>query len=296
MKEMKHRSRAFTLIELLVVIAIIAILAAILFPVFAQAKAAAKAAACLSNTKQLGLGFLMYTNDYDDTYPPDETGESANGVQNWQTWFNAFQFNSSSYGPVTFIPTGNYLYPYTKNTQIYTDDEAPAPQFVAGNRNDYGVNTSVIASLAPAWYPGCVANLPSYTSCNAPMVSTTQLDRPAETILLTDTGEYTSTGYYEYSGAYQPVLQFSAGFGMIAPDVIGRHAGRANVAWCDGHSKSSPVTLRPQSAYAHPWSGSYALSQQYHMGDIINPQYPYGPGPNPLPNANYFFEVQKPTN
>jgi prepilin-type N-terminal cleavage/methylation domain-containing protein/prepilin-type processing-associated H-X9-DG protein len=62
-------NKAFTLIELLVVIAIIAILAAILFPVFAQAKAAAKSTQELSNVKQLQLATLMYTNDYDDNYP-----------------------------------------------------------------------------------------------------------------------------------------------------------------------------------------------------------------------------------
>ncbi|RYG25726.1 prepilin-type N-terminal cleavage/methylation domain-containing protein [bacterium] len=57
--------RAFTLIELLVVIAIIAILAAILFPVFAQAKQAAKKTACLSNQKQLGTAAQMYMIDHD---------------------------------------------------------------------------------------------------------------------------------------------------------------------------------------------------------------------------------------
>jgi len=61
--------RAFTLIELLVVIAIIAILAAILFPVFAQARERARMAGCLSNLKQVGLAVMMYTNDYDETYP-----------------------------------------------------------------------------------------------------------------------------------------------------------------------------------------------------------------------------------
>jgi len=61
--------RAFTLIELLVVIAIIAILAAILFPVFAQARDKARQAACLSNCKQLGLAWVMYAQDYDETSP-----------------------------------------------------------------------------------------------------------------------------------------------------------------------------------------------------------------------------------
>ncbi len=65
---MIRKTRAFTLIELLVVIAIIAILAAILFPVFAQAKAAAKATSALSNTKQIGTAQQIYLADYDDTY------------------------------------------------------------------------------------------------------------------------------------------------------------------------------------------------------------------------------------
>src|SRR5256885_5331095 len=63
-------SRAFTLIELLVVIAIIAILAAILFPVFAQAREAARKTTCLSNLKQLGIGMQMYASDNDDQAVP----------------------------------------------------------------------------------------------------------------------------------------------------------------------------------------------------------------------------------
>lgn len=71
---MNHR-RAFTLIELLVVIAIIAILAAILFPVFAQAKAAAKRTADLSNTKNITLGMILYSADADDCVPPVFLGD-----------------------------------------------------------------------------------------------------------------------------------------------------------------------------------------------------------------------------
>jgi len=70
---------AFTLIELLVVIAIIAILAAILFPVFAQAKEAAKKTQSLSNVKQIGLGIMMYIGDSDDIYPQSEYNGDGNG-------------------------------------------------------------------------------------------------------------------------------------------------------------------------------------------------------------------------
>jgi prepilin-type N-terminal cleavage/methylation domain-containing protein len=95
------RKRAFTLIELLVVIAIIAILAAILFPVFAQAKASAKAAASLSNIKQIALAALMYANDYDDTLvmvgnwnslDPD-AWTTAGGWSSWALNIDPYQKN-----------------------------------------------------------------------------------------------------------------------------------------------------------------------------------------------------------
>src|ERR1700744_1865565 len=89
----RSTSAAFTLIELLVVIAIIAILAAILFPVFAQAKAAAKKTASLSNNKQQCLALLMYGNDYDDLFPIDYSSDSnsnppwiINGTEGYSPW------------------------------------------------------------------------------------------------------------------------------------------------------------------------------------------------------------------
>lgn len=112
--------KAFTLIELLVVIAIIAILAAILFPVFAQAKAAAKKSAALSNAKQIGLGIIMYTADYDDIYPRNDDcvlNSSLNPVLNNNTLRCAG-------GAVGFGHRMNHFswqkwpMPYIKNVQI----------------------------------------------------------------------------------------------------------------------------------------------------------------------------------
>src|SRR5918998_2824420 len=81
--QIRRKFKAFTLIELLVVIAIIAILAAILFPVFAQARAKARAAACLSNFKQIGNALMMYTQDYDETLPFHSIGSGDWIVANY---------------------------------------------------------------------------------------------------------------------------------------------------------------------------------------------------------------------
>ncbi len=91
------RSRAFTLIELLVVIAIIAILAAILFPVFAQAKLAAKKTSALSNMKQIGTAGFLYATDADDRFPSVYDGGLCGGdplctmfpyTKNLDMWWN----------------------------------------------------------------------------------------------------------------------------------------------------------------------------------------------------------------
>jgi len=100
---------AFTLIELLVVLAIIAILAAILFPVFAQAKQAAKKSVSLANMHQIGLGSMLYLGDHDDVIQP-------------LRWYNPNDGARSGY-PSTqgffFYPL--LLQPYTKSVQVFYD-------------------------------------------------------------------------------------------------------------------------------------------------------------------------------
>src|SRR3954468_2243654 len=82
------RRRGFTLVELLVVIAIIAILAAILFPVFAQARATARKAACVSNLKQISTAFTLYAQDYDEMLVPHWV--NAAGIPDWKTLLDPY--------------------------------------------------------------------------------------------------------------------------------------------------------------------------------------------------------------
>jgi prepilin-type N-terminal cleavage/methylation domain-containing protein/prepilin-type processing-associated H-X9-DG protein len=119
----------FTLIELLVVIAIIAILAAILFPVFAQAREKARATACISNEKQVGLALMQYVTDYDETWPSGRL------------------FNEMYTSPRT-DPTGigwaQQAYPYIKNGGLFKcpSDDTEVPT---------GAPNNVVISYAMNW-------------------------------------------------------------------------------------------------------------------------------------------------
>ncbi|CCW35040.1 prepilin-type N-terminal cleavage/methylation domain-containing protein [Chthonomonas calidirosea] len=102
--------KGFTLIELLVVIAIIAILAAILFPVFARARESARTNSCLSNEKQIGLAFLMYAQDYDETLPSTPFG-SCPTCWPWKAWPGS---PGAGWDSVFYTP----IQPYIKNVQL----------------------------------------------------------------------------------------------------------------------------------------------------------------------------------
>lgn len=110
--------RAFTLIELLVVIAIIAILAAILFPVFAQAKLAAKKAVSLSNLKQVGLALFMYQGDYDDVYPQTSVQRPNNGKANASTAAAGYSKSGTKFAQIQWT---YLIQPYVKSVDLFYD-------------------------------------------------------------------------------------------------------------------------------------------------------------------------------
>jgi len=233
----------FTLIELLVVIAIIAILAAVLFPVFAKAREKARATSCVSNEKQLGLAFVQYVQDYDESYPVDTNGGNYNG------W-------------------AGELFPYVKSYNSFAcpDDST----IVSGSRSvdSYAMNANL---MAPG--PNGTAN----AQLAYPKIS--QLVSPASTVLvfevqgvqnvqlLVTTEAQSATGYGTVMGWGAGSHPLCNGYSCVyATGPIGGnaltcetpsidngavHSMMSNYLAADGHVK----TLRPEKV-----SGGYPPS------------------------------------
>jgi len=207
------RIRGFTLIELLVVIAIIAILAAILFPVFARAREKARQTTCLNNCKQMGLGALMYSQDYDERIIPQYTSNTPDG-------------------PIIHHATVHYwcdlMYPYVKNTQIF---RCPSkPEGVGFGIVAYGCNGWIVRAATSAF------KLP-------------QIVYPAETVMFADSGW---TEANEGGGAYSNSICFQYSSWGPTTFVPQRHNGGANYTFCDGHAKWHDMQLDPASTYVGP--------------------------------------------
>jgi prepilin-type N-terminal cleavage/methylation domain-containing protein/prepilin-type processing-associated H-X9-DG protein len=139
--------RAFTLIELLVVIAIIAILAAILFPVFAQARASARAISCVSNVKQGALATLMYAQDYDEAIPLiDNNGSTYYGCcagGNCQPDWGSPGVDPNEV-PAMFF---NVIQPYVKNSQVGYCPEIGPTKWAAAIPNPAIAGVPYVAAL-----------------------------------------------------------------------------------------------------------------------------------------------------
>jgi prepilin-type N-terminal cleavage/methylation domain-containing protein len=116
------KPKAFTLIELLVVIAIIAILAAILFPVFAQAKAAAKKVQCLSNGRQIGIALMLYLNDWDSKYPQEHPDTSNPVVDDNNAQLEGIDYGSPFDKILPYVASKD-----TSKTQLYICLTDPDP-------------------------------------------------------------------------------------------------------------------------------------------------------------------------
>jgi len=183
--------QAFTLIELLVVIAIIAILAAILFPVFAQAREKARQTSCLSNLKQLTMGWVMYAQDYDEKFP------------SWNWGVNHQGGTGSPNNNATTL-WSNAIFPYVKSAGVYA---CPSDARNLTAQQAYGGWFRYDNSLLGFPQPLLTANL-SY-GANEPLTaingksSLAGMDRPAETFLVGDMNTPLSGfgGYNEWVAA-----------------------------------------------------------------------------------------------
>lgn len=204
------RAGAFTLIELLVVIAIIAILAAILFPVFAQAKTAAKQTQSISNLKQINVAWIMYSGDVDDVMMIPRSWMGGSKFRYW--W--------ASYDSATtrLVEEESLLYPYTKGKGIQSDPLFPNRLRAATGLTGYGYN---------------------YRYLGNGQVSQTSAADPASTVAFASSAQVD----WGSSRALQGNTYLEAPSSNY-PTFHGRANGHGVIAWVDGHAKNRRPMLR----------------------------------------------------
>lgn len=208
--------RAFTLIELLVVIAIVAILAAILFPVLAQAKAAAKKTACVSNAKQMGMVYMLYEGDYDDVVPMRQW---TDGTTRW---------------PLYTVPT------YAKTTSKKKVEQIVFCPSTIDDRPDSFYE--YMFSLTPAYgFNYYYLNTRDTTTGAYLGISATSVAAPSDTILFAESvgvvnGAVSFDKGYFYTEPPARVKALSGG-NVAFGRPVARHMERGAAVFCDGHVK-----------------------------------------------------------
>ncbi len=221
-----RRSKGFTLIELLVVIAIIAILAAILFPVFAQAREAARKTQCTSNLRQLMTGITMYAQDYDEMYP---------GIR-----YGAWGFNSpTNYG----WGLEDQVQPYIKNMGLF---KCPSDGLRRMDTNSDGRTEPISYSPTHYWSGAAATSSDSWGIFGISNASRALADiqAPADTVALYELWMYTNEAErYMYYRWFNHDLRNWRVWPQVYQDAtgqycLGAHQNKINIAFADGHVKA----------------------------------------------------------
>ncbi len=238
----RRAPQAFTLIELLVVIAIIAILAAILFPVFAQAKSAAKKTTATSNLKQNGLAVSMYTNDNDGVFPQSVYTDDVtkNG-----------QFTGANPANTKVYSAFDVIQPYTKSREIYDDPaETNAIPWKTILDSKKWISPAGIEKVGVCFNftlfedPG----VPSPIGGLDPVRSESSLSIPADTAMFYSAGYTAQNAENKYSAEYKTAFLAKGGdtryvkptlpFGRHNFGGAPRHSGQLVINFADTHVKS----------------------------------------------------------
>jgi prepilin-type N-terminal cleavage/methylation domain-containing protein len=248
---MRRLAKAFTLIELLVVIAVIAILAAMVLPALAASKKKALAIKCLSNTKQIGLAFIMYAGDNDDRLPPYYTLYNASPVPAGGVWF--FTLLSDNKYIISDMVTNNvWRCPSVQDSDI----QASTVSFFSSNPCEgYGAFQGNTAGTSSDMTNGII-RYGQVSAAGDPLGSLklAQIKRPSQIWLIGDVGHPKSgqattmntappgdNGYYSDASVKQPgPVGTPIGWASSSADkeAACRHNQRTAFTLCDGHAES----------------------------------------------------------